>query len=271
MRARFAAGDRGGALRAFDRLSVALGELGLEPERRDARAARAGSRAALPRQGARGRRVELKSAPVAERAGLLATRADLLMATADRSAPAAYAEAAAAAGPDGMALRIRQAWAQLAGGDANAPLEPRSRSSLPARSGSGSPICSPRRRRPGSAAMPRRPEAAPAKPRRWRWRAVSRVRRAWRCRSRRWSPTAPATGRTPWQSLDISLLAPDLADSLFDGHLCIGEYALTCGEPLDRVRDTAEELHARAVRSGARRAQVFLAHAARWSRVVSGG
>ena len=64
--------------------------------------------------------LELSDAPVAERADLLATRADLLMATGDRGAPAAYAEAAAAAGPEGMALRIRQAWAQLAGGDPNA-------------------------------------------------------------------------------------------------------------------------------------------------------
>jgi hypothetical protein len=63
---------------------------------------------------------------------LLATRADLLLAVGDRGAPAAYAEAAAAAGPEGMALRIRQAWAHLATGDPAAalatltPLEPSS-------------------------------------------------------------------------------------------------------------------------------------------------
>src|SRR5262249_55311153 len=66
--------------------------------------------------------LELAEAPVAERAELLATRADLLLAMGDRGAPAAYAEAAGAAGSgaEGTALRIRQAWAQLAGGDANA-------------------------------------------------------------------------------------------------------------------------------------------------------
>ena len=75
----------------------------------------------------------LTEAPMAERGQLLATRANLLMAIGDRGAPATYAEAAAAAGPEGMALRIRQAWAQIASGDPGAaqatlapPLEPRS-------------------------------------------------------------------------------------------------------------------------------------------------
>jgi ATP/maltotriose-dependent transcriptional regulator MalT len=59
--------------------------------------------------------------------------------------------------------------------------------------------------------------------------------------------------------LDASLLAPDLADTLFDGHLCVAEYALTSGDPLDGLRTVGEELHANAVRSGARRAQIFAA------------
>ena len=113
-------GQPAGALRAFDRLSAALGELGLEPSVETlALHARISGGAAFDKALA-AVELELRSAPVAERADLLATRADLLMATADRGAPAAYAEAAAAAGPEGMALRIRQAWAQLAGGDANA-------------------------------------------------------------------------------------------------------------------------------------------------------
>jgi ATP/maltotriose-dependent transcriptional regulator MalT len=59
--------------------------------------------------------------------------------------------------------------------------------------------------------------------------------------------------------LDASLLAPDLADTLFDGHLCVAQYALTSGDPLERLRAVGEELHAKAVRSGARRAQIFAA------------
>ncbi len=59
--------------------------------------------------------------------------------------------------------------------------------------------------------------------------------------------------------LDSSLLTPDLADILFDGHFCVAEVALASGEPLERLRAVAEELHANAVRSGARRAQVFAA------------
>src|SRR5262249_7460992 len=73
-----------------------------------------------PRRARAAAELELPEAPVAERAELLAPRADLLMATGDRGAPAAFAEAAAAAGPEGMALRIRQAWAQLVAGDPNA-------------------------------------------------------------------------------------------------------------------------------------------------------
>jgi hypothetical protein len=59
--------------------------------------------------------------------------------------------------------------------------------------------------------------------------------------------------------LDESLRAPDLAEKRFDGHLCVAEYALTSGEPHHRLRAVGEELHARAVRSGARRAHVFAA------------
>ena len=61
------------------------------------------------------------------------------------------------------------------------------------------------------------------------------------------------------RSRDSVLLAPDLADTLFDGHLCVAEFALTSGQPLEGVRAMAEELHANAVRSGARRAQAFAA------------
>ncbi len=259
MRERFAAGNRAGALRAFDRLSAALGELGLQPSVETlALHARISGGAAFDTALA-AVEVELRRAPVAERADLLATRADLLMATADRGAPAAYAEAAAAAGTAGMALRIRQAWAQLAGGDANAaratlaPLAPASERERVAHllAQAAAAWFSGDSDEAGRSAAEAEMLAA-----------ASGLERETRMAVQIQAMVAHSTGN--WsdavrQSLDASLLAPDLADTLFDGHLCVGEYALTCGEPLDRVRATAEDLHARAVRSGARRAQVFVA------------
>ncbi|MGH3049539.1 MAG: SARP family transcriptional regulator, partial [Gaiellaceae bacterium] len=59
--------------------------------------------------------------------------------------------------------------------------------------------------------------------------------------------------------LDSSLLAPEVADIFYDGHVCVAEFALTSGESLESVRAVAAELHATALRSGARRAQVFAA------------
>src|SRR6185312_7362939 len=120
MRARFAAGDRAGALRAFAALSDALGALGIRPSVETlALHARVAGGAAFE-QALAAVELELADADVSERADLLATRADLLMATGDRGAAAAYAEAAAAAGPRSAPLRIRQAWAQIAGGDPSA-------------------------------------------------------------------------------------------------------------------------------------------------------
>jgi DNA-binding SARP family transcriptional activator len=259
MRARFAAGDRPGALRAFERLSAALDELGLRPGVETlALNARIAGGAAFDKALA-AVELELATAPPADRAGLLATRADLLMATGDRGAPAAYAEAAVAAGPEGMALRIRQAWAQLAGGDANAaratlsPLAPESEQQrlahLLAQAASawysGDPAEADRR-------------AAEAE-------ALARdagLTREMRVAVQVQAMVAHSTGNWPAalrSGLDSSLLAPDLADTLFDGHLCIGEFALTSGDPLDRVRGVAEDLHASAVRSGARRAQAYAA------------
>lgn len=261
MRARFAAGDRPGALRAFERVSAALDELGLRPGVETlALHARIAGGAAFDKALA-AVELELTDAPVSERAGLLATRADLLMAMGDRSAPAAYAEAAGAAGPgpEGTVLRIRQAWAQLAGGDANA-----ARATL-------APL-------------------APASDRERVARLVAQAAAAW------YGGDAPQAGRLAteaqelaiatglgrearmavqiqvmvahstgeWSAavrsgLDASLLAPDLADTLFDGHLCVAEFALTSGDPLEGIRAAADTLHANAVRSGARRAQVFAA------------
>jgi DNA-binding SARP family transcriptional activator len=258
MRARFAAGDRSGALRAFDRLGGALAALGLEPSVEAlALHARIAGGAAFDKALA-AVELELAEAPVSERADLLATRADLLMATADRGASAAYAEAAGAAGPEGMALRIRQAWAQLAGGDANAaqatlaPLAPGSdherAAHLLARAAAAWYS--------GDADEAGR-NAAEAES----LAIATGLAREARMAVQIQVMVAHSTGdwSTALRSDNSLLLAPDLADTLFDGHLCVAEFALTSGQPLEGIRTVAEELHANAVRSGARRAQVFAA------------
>jgi DNA-binding SARP family transcriptional activator len=259
MRARFAAGDRGAALRAFERLRAALEALGLQPSVETlALNARIAGGAAFDKALA-AVELELAKAPVAERADLLATRADLLLAMGDRSAPAAYADAAGAASPaaQGTALRIRQAWAQLVGGDANAaqatltPLNPTSdklrAAKLVAQAAAawygGDPAEAGRR-----AAEAERLSVATGLGAEARTAVQIQVM------------VAHSTGQ--WSSavrggFDASLLAPDLGDAVFDGHLCVAEYALTSGDPLESLRAVGEDLYATAVRSGARRAQVF--------------
>src|SRR5262249_46093401 len=256
MRARFAAGDRPGALRAFDRLSSALPAPGIEPSVETlALHARIAGGAAYDKALA-AVELELTEAPVSERADLLATRADLLMAIADRGAPAAYAEAAAAAGPEGMALRIRQSWAQLAGGDANAaratlaPLSPVSDSERAAYLVAQA----------AAAWYDGDPGAARSYAVEAQALAVeSGAAREARTAAKILVMVAHSTG--DWSTAlrdDASLLlAPDAADILFDGHLCVAEFALTSGQPLENIRAVAGDLYANAVRSGARRAQAF--------------
>jgi DNA-binding SARP family transcriptional activator len=259
MRARFAAGDRVGAMRAFERLSAALEPLGVQPGAETvALNARIVGGAAFEKALA-AIEVELSEAPLTERAGLLATRADLLMATGDRGAPAAYAEAAAAAGPEGMALRIRQAWAQLAGGDPNsaqATLAPLAPTSDPERV--GYLLAQAAASWFGGDAAGARRFAAEAES----LAVATGLGRESRMAVQIQMMVAHSTGDWPAavrNALEKSLLAPDLADTVFDGHLCVGEFALTSGDPLERIRDVVEELHSNAVRSGARRAQVFAA------------
>jgi len=259
MRARFAAGDRAGAARAFERLCAALEPLGLEPGVETvALHARIAGGAAFERALA-AVELELREAPVNERAGLLATRADLLMATGDRGAAAAYAEAAAAAGPEGMALRIRQAWAQLAGGEPNsalATLAPLTPASDPERlahllAQAAASWYS------GDAAAAGH-IAAEAESLALAGGLAREARMAVQIRTM----VAHTLGEWPVEmqtGLEESLLAPDLADIVFDGHLCVAEFALTSGDSLDGLRTVVEELHTNAVRSGARRAQVFAA------------
>jgi DNA-binding SARP family transcriptional activator len=50
---------------------------------------------------------------------------------------------------------------------------------------------------------------------------------------------------------------PQLAGRVFDGYLCVTEYALQAGRPEDGLIAFARELHAAAERSGARRGQAF--------------
>ena len=226
MRARLAAGDRPGALRAFERLTASLDELGLRPSVETlALQARIAGGAAFDNALA-AVELALTEAPMAERGQLLATRADLLMAIGDRGAPATYAEAAAAAGPEGMALRIRQAWAQIASGDPGAaqatlapPLEPRSDSERAAHLLAQAAAAWFRGDVDGA-----RGAAAAAEP--LSLSAGSRGKLAPPSRSRRWS-VAHSTGAWPAAlqlGLETSLCAPDLADTLFDGHLCVAEY-----------------------------------------------
>jgi DNA-binding SARP family transcriptional activator len=259
MRARLAAGDRPGAMGAFERLREALESLGLRPSVETlALHARIAGGAALDNALA-AVEAALAEAPVAERTQLLATRADLLFSIGDRGASAAYAEAAAAAGPEGMALRIRQAWAQLAIGDPAAaqatlaPLKPSSGGERAAQLVAQAAAAWFR----GDVEGARR-AAAEAQP----LAVTARLAREARMAVQIQAMVAHSSGQWPAAlrlDLDESLRAPELAETLFDGHLCVAEYALTSGEPHQRIRAVAEELHARAVRSGARRARAFAA------------
>src|SRR5919202_2432682 len=259
MRARLAAGARPGALRAFEELSAALMSLGLQPGVETlALHARIAGGAAYDKALA-AVEAALTDAPLPERAQLLATRADLLMAIGDRGAPTAYAEAAAAAGPEGMALRIRQAWAQLATGDPGgatatlAPLEPRSEAEHAARLLAQAAAAWYR----GDVEEARR-AAAEAEPLALKAGLAREARTAVQIQAM----VAHSTGAWPialQRGLEASLRAPDLADTLFDGHLCVAEYVLTSGDPLERIHAVVEELHGSAVRTGARRAQAFAA------------
>ena len=259
MRERLAAGDRPGALSAFQRLRLALDALGLRPS-----VETLALHARIAGGGALGSaltavELELARAPISERAQLLATRADLLLEMGDRGAPAAYGEAAAAAGPEGMALRIRQAWAQLAAGDPTAAratlatLAPRSPGERTAHL-----LAQAAAAWYGGDVEGARAAAAEAQPLALAEGLSRESRKAVLVQAM----VAHSTGAWPAAlrlDLGASMRAPDLADTLFDGHLCVAEYALTSGEPHDDIRALAEELRGAALRSGARRAQAFAA------------
>jgi DNA-binding SARP family transcriptional activator len=259
MRSRLVAGDRLGALAAYAKLEEALAAQGLKPSfAAVAFHARLAGGAAL--DGALARiEAELAQAPVAERADLLVTRADLLMAIGDRGASAAYGSAAAAAGPEGTALRIRQAWAQLAGGEPQAaeatlgPLSPRSDADRAAHlvtnaaaawfrgdAETAGRLAAQARELSLAAGLGREARAAVEVE-----AAVAHSTGAW--------------GAALADELGLSLRAPDLAETLFDGHLCVAEILVSGGESHGRLREVAEGLHSSSLRSGARRAQAFAA------------
>jgi tetratricopeptide (TPR) repeat protein len=259
MRSRLAAGDRLGALSAYEKLEEALAARGLAPSLGTiAFHARLAGGAAL--DGALAKiDVELERAPVAERAELLATRADLLMAIGDRSAPAAYGNAAAAAGPDGTALRIRQAWAQLAGGEPGAaeatlgPLSPSSDAERAAHLVADAAAAWFRGdvETAGRLAVEARELSLEA--------GLGREARAAVEVEAAVAHSTGAWGSTLAEELDLSLRAPDLAETLFDGHLCVAQILVSGGESHVRLRKLAEGLHASSLRTGARRAQAFAA------------
>ncbi|MDQ3676268.1 MAG: hypothetical protein M3401_05600, partial [Actinomycetota bacterium] len=165
--------------------------------------------------------------------------ADLLMAIGDRGAPTAYAQAAAAAGPEGMALRVRHAWAQLAAGDANAaratldPLSPDSDAERAAYLLAKAAAAWFR----GDVEAARR-AAAEAQP----LSVTGGLAREARTAIQIQAMVAHSTGTWPDAlrlDLDASLRAPDLADTLFDGHLCVAQYVLTSGDAHARIRTVA--------------------------------
>ena len=250
MRLRLAAGDRLGALAAYEGLRDALADVGLTPSvGAVAFHARIAGGPALDNALA-AIDGELAEAPVAERAELLATRADLLMAIGDRSAPTAYSDAAAAAGPDGMALRIRQAWAQLAGGEPSAaeatlaPLAPRSDAERAGQLVTEAAAAWYRGdvESAGALAAEARSLALAA--------GLSREARGAVEVSSAVAHSTGAWGTILEHDLAVSLSAPDLAETLFDGHLCIAQFAVRGGEPHDRLRSVGEQLHANSLRSG---------------------
>jgi len=204
--------------------------------------------------------VALRHAARAEREALLPLRADLLLATGDRSAPAAYREAVAVASQEhSVELRVKQARALLIAGDvdeAAGTLE-----GLVASSGS---------------------DAARL--------AVTRGLTAWfsadleqagrdaaegrslAVKLGLWQETVEATalaaavahtmgdwtGRVELE-LGETLAHPDLAQTVFDALHCTAEYVLASGQPYAPLVAAARELRATAERSAASRAQAFAA------------
>ncbi|MGZ4223558.1 MAG: ATP-binding protein [Solirubrobacteraceae bacterium] len=191
---------------------------------------------------------------------LLALRAELLLATGDPQAAAAYDDALAVASVDRRAaLQIRQGRAHLVAGDlasasrvldaaeAKAPVD-RARRAL---TRGFVEWCAGDLEGVRRAAEEARPlmEAAGLGPERFEATQLE---------------VLLAHSGDQWigevgLALQSTSHLPELAVSVFDAHLCVGEYVLLSGQPYDELAVFARHLRAAADSSGARRGQAFAA------------
>src|SRR5918995_3731346 len=206
------------------------------------------------RDGAEWAQLALEHATERERPALLALHAPLLHGAGDPSAARAYGEAIAEAPADQIpALRAKQARAYIAAGDlaaARAVLDavdacPREdlgelmllRGMVAWHTGDWE---SARRLADEAAALTPDPaELADLKA------MLAHADGHWEQHSRRQLPQI-------WDS-------PQLAGRVFDAYLCVTEYALTSGDPYDRLARFAKRMRAQAHQVGARRGEAFAA------------
>ena len=191
---------------------------------------------------------------------LLALRAELLLATGDPHAASAFDDALAMASVDRRAaLQIRQGRAYLVAGELSSALR------VLDAAGATAPVDRARRaltrgfvewcsgnlagvRRAAEEARPLM-EAAGLGPERFE---ATQLEVLLAHSSDEW---VGDVGR----ALQSTSRLPELAGSVFDAHLCVGEYVLLSGQPYDEVADFARGLRAAADSSGARRGQAFAA------------
>ena len=206
------------------------------------------------RDGAEWAQLALEHATERERPALLALHAPLLHGAGDPSAARAYGEAIAEAPADQIpALRAKQARAYIAAGDlaaARAVLDavdacPREdlgelmllRGMVAWHTGDWETA---RRLADEAAALTPDPaELADLKA------MLAHADGHWEQHSRRQLPQI-------WDS-------PQLAGRVFDAYLCVTEYALTAGDPYDRLARFAKRMRAQAHQVGARRGEAFAA------------
>jgi len=206
------------------------------------------------RDGAEWAQLALEHATESERPALLALHAPLLHGAGDPSAARAYGEAIAEAPAEQIpALRAKQARAYIAAGDlggASAVLggvEARTREDL------------------GELMLLRGMVA---------WHTGD-----WET-ARRLADEAATLAPDPGELADLKAMlahadgrweqhsrrqltqlwdSPQLAGRVFDAYLCVTEYALTAGDPYDRLAGFAKRMRAQARQAGARRGEAFAA------------
>jgi DNA-binding SARP family transcriptional activator/tetratricopeptide (TPR) repeat protein len=213
----------------------------------------------------------LEDASPRERDELAALRADLLLATGDRSAPAAYSRAVAAAAPErAVELRAKQSRALLLAGDVE---------------GAMAAVEGARASTPGDAAQLATVRALTT----WFRGDLDEARRqADSARSLAMAQgldelivestalraaVAHTAGEWPARvryELADTLARPAVAQTVFDALHCTAEYALTAGGPYEPLTRATEELRATAERSGARRAEAFATTVIGEARLLAG-